>query len=1235
MKTYSNTSRTLDPTNKSLTTVVGRHDQKLSDADVNLIQDLQDYKRDLLLQNTIFSGGLNYQPFRFDINLPNTFSCSAFDVMFNGEVVQIGGNNSTNLSFNTIILPAPTASTAPSPSANLYIVYLELWYQTLDPTTGAGYAVQNNVNYIYPNGCTTVNPSLWLSDDVVDTFNNLTTTTRSQVQWAIRCAPISLAYDFTALNYGLDPGLTSDQQIVGLGPSFTPPSGASYFSNMGSQNGDYGLWRATGLGTATEDGCSYAMPIAVVFRRTLDVFNQAVTPFGAAMASTPYSGLISPPIGYTPQSGRYDKKFADSVYDSDVVDTRMTVSLKGYDGEKLLNQGFVDLVNGNLQLKIGRGDSLGNIATALGSRVGYTISVGGTATANINNVGTFNGFINGFGLDNRAYYTAKTITTSDKVSPNLVTNTDTNGSDWQLGDTFVLTLPSSYTFSFVMIQGLAAQTVGNPIPILLNGMFSISGMGTSALTATCINVPAFGFQPGGNPLQIYVGVVTTTPSISTVKVPYSMDYGVLVDAEGAVPTANIPVFAISDFLPIKTLGNYTIYNPNYSNKIFGTTFSYSTLTTSPTTSFTILNSSLPYNGAYVTSVTDSTGATYSISSQSVTNSGITLTLSQSIIAGTTLSFSVLLLNVAQMGYTAPIKGITSIKETVLFGNAPGSLAALDPRVLLVSTNVASGVTTYIFSVTDCLLSGIGGNYIFTQPVALGPFVPVPVSSVVYSNGFVYVNVPTTSTTTNFFLIGNLSPAFTAASSLVATFDYIPYQGDGNSSTNYSVSFSEDFALVTTNGTGSAPVIGLQDVFPYNRELPLTVSLPAQSSWNDTQLKNQEMASTFDNNYATKQYNNIDHTFKVPLKTNDFIEPVGGWKTKLIQFENPGIQGFGNAYPQIGFALTAPQARVSIGQTTFATVSPIDVYVNNVTGDDSQDGLSIITPKQSIQSALAVLPATLNHPCCVFLVYTGTPYTLVSSQLVTANLGDGNINPVSYYSIENLTFTIQEAGMLYIGREAGVPQYVQIDASNYYLDPLAGGSTSAFTVFNSGVTFGGINFTGFGDQAIYATGSNVNFSDCTWSSNTLCGSFEKGCNVTIYDGSVTLTSGSAGFSSSGSSITVSGLIFNVADPTVLDSSRNFFVCDRNSSLSLSNHTTTSQYESGIQASSIVVVASMNSSVDCAPAFTSNGAIALATYSIATSATNLVTGAFAGGLIQPSVSSVITDSTGQWVTSLSSF
>ena len=34
-------SRTLDPTGKSLRTIVGLHDHELSDADINLIQDLQ------------------------------------------------------------------------------------------------------------------------------------------------------------------------------------------------------------------------------------------------------------------------------------------------------------------------------------------------------------------------------------------------------------------------------------------------------------------------------------------------------------------------------------------------------------------------------------------------------------------------------------------------------------------------------------------------------------------------------------------------------------------------------------------------------------------------------------------------------------------------------------------------------------------------------------------------------------------------------------------------------------------------------------------------------------------------------------------------------------------------------------------------------------------------------------------------------------------------------------------
>jgi hypothetical protein len=59
------TSRTLDPSGKGFTTVVGKHDRRITDADINLIQDLQDLKRYLLTKNIVFSGALQASPFQF------------------------------------------------------------------------------------------------------------------------------------------------------------------------------------------------------------------------------------------------------------------------------------------------------------------------------------------------------------------------------------------------------------------------------------------------------------------------------------------------------------------------------------------------------------------------------------------------------------------------------------------------------------------------------------------------------------------------------------------------------------------------------------------------------------------------------------------------------------------------------------------------------------------------------------------------------------------------------------------------------------------------------------------------------------------------------------------------------------------------------------------------------------------------------------------------------------------
>ena len=77
----------------------------------------------------------------FNTTVANTFTIPGFDILFNGEVVTIQGSLSATLDLNNIVLPAPafwTPGVADEP-ARIYVVFLELWYQSLDPTTGQGY----------------------------------------------------------------------------------------------------------------------------------------------------------------------------------------------------------------------------------------------------------------------------------------------------------------------------------------------------------------------------------------------------------------------------------------------------------------------------------------------------------------------------------------------------------------------------------------------------------------------------------------------------------------------------------------------------------------------------------------------------------------------------------------------------------------------------------------------------------------------------------------------------------------------------------------------------------------------------------------------------------------------------------------------------------------------------------------------------------------------------------------
>lgn len=1265
-KTYpaASVSRTLDPSGRAFTTVIGKHDRRLTDADINLMQDIQALKDQKRVDNQIFSGALTYTPFVFNPTKENTFKIPAFDVMFSGEVVTIGGSFSADPTFNSVTLPAPSQLGAiDGEEASLYIVYLEMWYAVLDPASGAGYLANGNQLYIYPNGCLDADVSNLISDDVIDPFQGLNTTSRGQIQWAIRVAPISLFYDFEKYRYGLDPGANLAKETL-FGQAFldAPPDTSSLtfaFQNMGGVNGDFGLWRA-GDGSVvptipTMDGYTYALPLAAVFQRNTGMFDPAQNPFGCGANVADPSGQLST------VSGRYDRKFADAIYDSDVVDTRMTVSLAGYDWNRLLNTGFTDLVNGGTRLKVARGETPGNRPTALASRPSYTVSVGPTAVANTDSLGPFDGLMNGFSTDDRTFFTTKTKSIADKV-------VGTSGARWAKGDVVEIDISNfaattAPIISSVVVQGLATLTDGsgalNPV-ILLSGQVVVTGTGSRKVQIKIAqDLQGTGYDPGIQDLYFTIGVrygvqslLTTGKSgYSTVKIPAAIDGGRLFDYDTLKTYA---VFGVSDFTTTKksTAKDMTLisYNPQYSNKVFGTraeivvdaALGVAALN-GLSTAFTLNVNDLgaQYDGLYAVKASNlATATAYTVLSNEISADGATLvvTLSGLVPDESLVCLTVILRDTAQMGFNAPVKAITSIEETILIGSA-AEFSQMDGRVRVVSQRVVDGYYIVVIAARDGRLSGISGDdankqlFISVDNGGVISYVSHPISNAQFFNAFVTLSIPVTAngrsidlTTSTFFMVGAFAPALNPLSTLAFSFDYIPYQGEGKIGRDYSFIHSEDTAYVTTNGTGAAPVVGLKDVYPYNRELPIVSILPSQMTWSDADLGNQSAATYFGSNYDAKKFSNIEHTFATPLRTNDFIEPVGGWKRKKLRLSTPSGRGFAKAFPHVGFAINPPIPKATQSSPVTTTSADTYLYVNNATGNDSYDGLSSLSPKRTITGALNSLPSVLRHPCYVFILATAIPFKLADlrGSLEVAKLGDGEVNQINRYCLDNLGFAIQDAGRLYIGREPSATDRIVIDATGFRA--FGDGPTSAFVITNSRVVLNGLEFKGFRDAAIYAQSSYVEMVDCLFTGNLVSGSFSNGCNVTASRCTLEQNAASTGFVVSNSDLLSSACSLKALDARV----NAFYVAERSASITLLKHSNTE--ESNLNREEWVInrfetkyetvaVAKLSSSLICGQGFTSSGAAKLTSNSVMVKPP---TGAvFAGDVTLDASSTISTD------------
>lgn len=1310
-------SRTLDPNQKSLRTIVALHDHEISDADINLIQDLQDSKRARMLSDMVASGCLTYAPMQFNPSNPLTFTVPSFDVLFNGTVITVAGSMSSDLGQNTVQIPSP-ATWAPGTNgedARIYVVFLELWYQSLNPVTGQGYFQDPTTKlfYFYPYGGIQPDPSNAeiVPDDSIDIANGLFTTERAQIQWRINVQRLGLNYNFSNYKFGLDldtndvnsfgvqMGPYAQASLVSTTPGLSPLTGLKpyRFRYMGGDttiqtwnvagtytdgdvvlynnsyyvayvtvpvgtapidpttkqtntaywnpypiNGDTGLWIAgdgnpnNSLGTM--DGYSYAMPLAVVFQRNSGNFDIVQNLFGCANPSVAGSGTTASGI-----SGRFDNKLADQIYAADVVDTRSIVQLQGTDVDSSMRFGFGDLVTGNTRLAISRGISPGNKTEALGSTLAYNIAIAPTSITNTNTVGKWDGYQNGFSSDQRTFYTTISVPISSKTSGN------TSGA-WSNGDTFAVALPttSNGKITEIDVTALVKSVVNNGVSnevvltpaALLQGQFEPSGLGSTQVSVQfVVNLANTAFDPGTQNLYVTLGV--TYPAGSGVdlrQIPLSFNGGILSDGATGV---SYPVYGVSDYqvqaeqiaLPTTvqvngqptTINTLLTYNPNYSDLTFGTKIWLAVPGSAgvqqavggqTVTTFVIPTTGISgkLNALYCTSAWDyATGTFYTITNRTMgttsgSNTQTVVVIQAAVAPSSTVIFALLVPNTAQVSYNSPVKGITAIEETVLFGNWTGDANyPMDPRIRVESVTQAGGLgtpTTIVLGAKNCILKGLGGDdvnrFIWVVNTSTAPptATALQVTSINAINGTLTIVVPGTATldpllsgAQPFFFCGSLLPTLSATSSLIVSIQYIPYQGEGVLNRVYEILHTEDNALVTSNGTGAAPVVGISDVYPYDRELPVVTVLPSLLNWNDADLANTPLASFFDSNYVAMQLDNVEDTFLVPMHTNDFVPPMNKDTRKTIQFTATSLRGFGQAIPHIGYAIAAPTPRTVLGQNLQTTIAPITLYVNNSTGNNANSGLTTAAAKASIGAALALLPPVLTFPCVIIIADTGIPYSLTTTtDIATVALGDGDIRSTKIYCIGNLSRVIQGEGRLVISQTSGATNPVVIDATGF--PGFGDGPTCAFYMDTSRVILNGIKFRGFTNPALIAYNGDLDMVNCQWENNVQAGSF-VGCDSIILDGgTLNVPDAGTGVVAVQSNVTSSKVALNAGGSNHAPTS--FYVVSRNGTLNLQSHTPAN--ETNLAATQLVAEAQLNSSISVTSDFQSNGTAVLQANSV---------------------------------------
>lgn len=586
------TSRVLDAESRSFQTLIARAGKAISDSEGILLQDIQAVKLRSLEKVLTHSGYIDLPAININPENPNSLLISPFQALIAGELLQVQGTNNPNSPLNLdniLYLPTP-----PESGYGIVMIYLEMWSQVLDEDpspvsssdrTVRGYYINTNgERFFYPYGNTQAN-TLWIqqpsfkNDVLLDPSDFLRfeprsgitapfeTSGRVQTQYAIRVAQINPnppsveAFDEHIATFGMThPNLTAQtlrmpSQIQGI----TPFKFNTFDKNPG-------LYVAGDEDPAnylrTVDGCTYALPLAIVFQRNTGVFGFTSNPFGTAK-NTPGDANTNTMI-----SGRPDGGLPDKVTPYDIIDTRSSFllgSIEDYDS--YLQQAFSRLLRGRLNLKLATGDT----GTALESSLKSVQQIQELLGSYDSNLG-LNSKVkqaSTLAMPRLTYTSDETIeTTSYKWTPSMKTTTNTI--TWENNDELVC-FALSQNGKFLDATAHATTQDGRVVRLSASQVL-LSGLGTNTLGVKLINV---GFQQSyatDSVIHIQASILYAGSSEKLLHVPEKLhvpfvhEAGNLWSAAGFVSDyENFHEFSVYDLN-----SKYRSYRKNHSAYRFGT-----------------------------------------------------------------------------------------------------------------------------------------------------------------------------------------------------------------------------------------------------------------------------------------------------------------------------------------------------------------------------------------------------------------------------------------------------------------------------------------------------------------------------------------------------------------------------------------------------------------------------------------------------------------------------------------